>query len=208
MRADVRARKKRARDPIRARSLARSRASPHADDARALAMFKTKAPAPKTAVKKSAPAKKAPAKKVAAKKAPVRKAGDDEVRPKATATRTTTIATTGRARRRDGARDDAIEWEEYSRRASGGDGATRGGRGDGKAMDARTGTISWRYGLTRATRARDARAARGARRSRTIERERNRGRARGAGRIGGSTRAVGDAGGRDAKTTRRRETED
>ena len=85
-----------------------SRASPHADDARALAMFKTKAPAPKTAVKKSAPAKKAPAKKVAAKKAPVRKAGDDEVRPKATATRTTTIATTGarattrwRARRRD-----------------------------------------------------------------------------------------------------------
>ena len=124
------------------------------------------------------------------------------------ATRTTTIATTGRARRRDGARDDAIEWEEYSRRASGGDGATRGGRGDGKAMDARTGTISWRYGLTRATRARDARAARGARRSRTIERERNRGRARGAGRIGGSTRAVGDAGGRDAKTTRRRETED
>ena len=124
------------------------------------------------------------------------------------ATRTTTSATTGRARRRDGARDDAIEWEEYSRRASGGDGATRGGRGDGKAMDARTGTISWRYGLTRATRARDARAARGARRSRTIERERNRGRARGAGRIGGSTRAVGDAGGRDAKTTRRRETED
>ena len=102
MRADVRAREKRARDPIRARSsLARSRASPHADDARALAMFKTKAPAPKTAVKKSAPAKKAPAKKVAAKKAPVRKAGDDEVRPKATATRTTTIATTGRARRRD-----------------------------------------------------------------------------------------------------------
>ena len=63
MRTDVRARKKRDRDPIRARSLARSRASPHADDARALAMFKTKAPAPKTAVKKSAPAKKAPAKK-------------------------------------------------------------------------------------------------------------------------------------------------
>jgi outer membrane biosynthesis protein TonB len=64
-------------------------------------MFKTKAPAPKTAVKKSAPAKKAPAKKapakkVAAKKAPVRKAGDDEVRRER------------RRSRRPGARDDAM----------------------------------------------------------------------------------------------------
>jgi outer membrane biosynthesis protein TonB len=64
-------------------------------------MFKTKAPAPKTAVKKSAPAKKAPAKKapakkVAAKKAPVRKAGDDEVRRER------------RRSRRRGARDDAM----------------------------------------------------------------------------------------------------